>query len=228
MQLYIYQVITLHITNISLSTYIINRNTLGDNGVYCITDVQIENACLSMAVLNYLNVPAIGWEQFFWPCRMENFKLKQHNIILDGCHNGYSVEMFLKGLRLQYKDKKLLVLFGAGQDKSLNDMIHVLLDNSDLILMVQSKHFRSHTENDLMNKIPEEKKYLLCSLQQQQQQQQSEKQQQEEVASTSTAATTSSTATSSATTTAPIPAAVSLGERLQWAVDHTDPKEYVL
>jgi folylpolyglutamate synthase/dihydropteroate synthase len=50
-------------------------------------DVQLENACLSKAVLNYLNVSPEGMNYFYWPCRMELFNHFGTQIVLDGCHN---------------------------------------------------------------------------------------------------------------------------------------------
>jgi dihydrofolate synthase/folylpolyglutamate synthase len=122
------------------------------------TDVQVENACLSQAVLEFLKVSPAGWDTFYWPCRMEQFHYAGRTLVLDGCHNGYSMESFLRGMRKSYPDKRLLVLFGAGQDKSVTDMMCGLLDEADAVMMVQSKHFRAIPEAELIAKVPVERR----------------------------------------------------------------------
>lgn len=120
----------------------------------CDTDVQVENACLSLAVLQHLDVPPTGWDTFFWPCRMERFTFRGATVVLDGCHNGNSVEKFLKGLRRMYVGKAITVLFGAGHEKCLQDMMHIVLGAADKVTMVQSKHFRAMSEKELLALVP--------------------------------------------------------------------------
>lgn len=134
---------------------------LMDQRVHCETEVHVENACLSRAVLAHLQVAPIGWEQFYWPCRMERFSYLGRTVVLDGCHNGNSMEKFLKGLRSSYEGKRVMVLFGAGHEKCLIDMVDRLFAHADQVTMVQSKHFRAHTEVDLLKQVPEGRVHLL-------------------------------------------------------------------
>ena len=61
--------------------------------------VQLENACLAASVLEHLNVPLQGMKDFYWPCRMETFMMKDDvSVVIDGCHNGDSVKQFLTGI----------------------------------------------------------------------------------------------------------------------------------
>lgn len=85
----------------------------------------LENVSLARAVVSYLNIPPLGMKNFYWPCRMEVFKLSASNptIVLDGCHNQQSVHLFLQSLRELYPKHKILVLFGAGAEKSVDDMV---------------------------------------------------------------------------------------------------------
>lgn len=136
----------------------------------CDTDVQVENACLSLAVLQHLEVPPTGWDKFYWPCRMEPFAFRGATVVLDGCHNGLSVQKFLEGLRHQYKGKAIKVLFGAGHEKCLRDMLNVVLSASDKVTMVQSKHFKAMTEKELLTLVPPQHLSVLDMQQQQQQQ----------------------------------------------------------
>ena len=58
---------------------------------------QVDNACLAAAVLKHLGVSTEGMSQFYWPCRMEMFTVNGVTVVLDGCHNGDSVQKFLQG-----------------------------------------------------------------------------------------------------------------------------------
>ena len=153
-------------------------------------DVQIENACVSIAALEYLKIQPKGLHSFYWPCRMEIFSYKKYKIILDGCHNGDSVQRFLTNVRRLYSkssnissnsssssssssndnnnnnnssgtsniddsrsnnnnsscdnnDCSILVLFGAGHDKCIHDMLtEVFKPNAaDSVIMVKKKYY---------------------------------------------------------------------------------------
>jgi folylpolyglutamate synthase/dihydropteroate synthase len=114
-----------------------------------------------MAVLDFLEIPLDGLKSFFWPCRMESFVLNDVTVVLDGCHNDDSTKLFLLGLKEKYSDCKLLVLFGAGMEKYLNDMLRHVFDHADSVLMVQSRHFKSLSEIDLVAATSESQKCLL-------------------------------------------------------------------
>lgn len=121
--------------------------------------VQIQNACLSLAVVRHLGLPASGMNDFFWPCRMETFLVDagpreaaaQVPVVLDGCHNGDSVDLFIRGLQRRHPGKRVLLLFGAGMDKSLDDMLGhlVSLAGEGRVVLVQSRHFRALGEAEL-------------------------------------------------------------------------------
>lgn len=111
--------------------------------------VQIQNACLAIAVLKFLDVSTEGLKDFFWPCRMESFVINDVTVILDGCHNDDSVRQFIQGLKEKYPDSSLLVLFGAGMEKYLPEMLTHVFESADNVLMVQSRHFKSLPEEDL-------------------------------------------------------------------------------
>ena len=114
-----------------------------------------------MAVLEFLNVSTDGLKDFFWPCRMESFLIDDVTVVLDGCHNDHSVEQFMLGLRERYPDCHLQILFGAGMEKYLPDMLHHLFDHANSVLMVQSRHFKSLSELDLIGAVKENDRCLL-------------------------------------------------------------------
>lgn len=123
--------------------------------------VQVENLCLSAAVLRHLRCPLEGMKDFYWPCRMEAFHLPsivsnrygklEVDCVVDSSHNGESVELFLQSLRAleRYKEAAVCVLFGAGSEKCVPDMLKAVRDNCDHVVFVQSKHFKAVSEAEL-------------------------------------------------------------------------------
>lgn len=128
--------------------------------------VQIENACLALSVINHLQINPIGMKNFYWPCRMEEFKTNGVTFVLDGCHNGDSVRQFLSGMHKEYPDHAVIVLFGAGKEKCVNDMLSIVMDLADSVIMVQSKHFKSTSEVELCSMVNADvcKKHLFANI----------------------------------------------------------------
>lgn len=133
--------------------------------------MQVQNACLARAVLEHLHVDPAGMRHFYWPCRMETFAVPVRGAdapraaasgaaggpatvttVLDGCHNEDSVRLFLSGLRDEYpaRTHALLVLFGAGMEKYLGEMVRHLFSLADGVVFVQSGHFKALSEADLV------------------------------------------------------------------------------
>lgn len=132
---------------------ICGRSILSELNLTKVYDVQVQNACVSKQVLQHLGVPTKGMKSFFWPCRMEAFSVNGVDIVLDGSHNGESVRLFLEGIRERYPDKVVLTVFGAGVEKCLDDMMEQVMVQSDSILFVQSKHFKSVPESELAARL---------------------------------------------------------------------------
>lgn len=65
------------------------------------------------------------------------------------CHNGDSVEKFLRNLKKMYHSKRIIVLFGAGSEKCVDDMLLPVTSYCDELLFIQSKHFKSLAETEL-------------------------------------------------------------------------------
>lgn len=143
-----------------------HRDAVGELGLTISYDVQLENACLAFAVLQHLGVPGAGMRDFYWPCRMERFRMGDgFDVVLDGCHNGDSVHQFVRGLAKKFPDRRLVLLFGAGLEKCLDTMLQELLlapssrrGTAPSLLMLQSRHFKSLSEHDLLVRIPAEER----------------------------------------------------------------------
>lgn len=137
-------------------------DAIGELGLKIVYDVQQENACLALAVLQHLGVAGAGMRDFYWPCRMERFRLGEGlDVVLDGCHNGDSVHQFVRDLARKFHDKRIVILFGAGLEKCLDTMLQELLSAPrssrgmlPSLLMLQSRHFKSLSEHELLMRIP--------------------------------------------------------------------------
>jgi dihydrofolate synthase/folylpolyglutamate synthase len=98
------------------------------------SSVQLQNASLALAVLRHLKVSPEGMRTFYWPCRMEIFDVGGINVILDGCHNGDSVRLFMHSLKNSFTDSLHVILFGAGMEKCLTDMVNQILSFADCVM----------------------------------------------------------------------------------------------
>jgi dihydrofolate synthase/folylpolyglutamate synthase len=123
-------------------------------------DVLVENACVARAALSVLGQGADGMSEFFWPCRSELFSVEDATgdalvrVVLDGSHNGESVEQFLLDTKRRNPNAEVCVVFGGGKEKCLTDMLDVVTLHADRLLMVQSSHFRSESEEHLVAAVP--------------------------------------------------------------------------
>lgn len=151
------------------------RDSLAGKGIAYDHRAQLQNCMLADAVLSQWHVSAKqGVPSFYWPCRMETFRFKTSSppgsaadlssagsskaheqlIVLDGCHNGDSIQVFLQSLAEKYPEHQKLIVFGAGMEKSIDMMIRALFLHSDKVVFVQSQHFKSYTEAQLLSKVP--------------------------------------------------------------------------
>jgi folylpolyglutamate synthase/dihydropteroate synthase len=69
-------------------------------------------------------------------------------VIVDGCHNGASVELFMTDLRRLFPSSQyeLWVLVGMGKDKNVDSMLSTILEITDQLIFVKSRHFRALSE----------------------------------------------------------------------------------
>lgn len=160
----------------------IDRSLLPMKGLTYDHRAQMQNCMLADAVLSQWQISAkVGVSSFYWPCRMETFLFKQNLswggmvdntakgevrdtsgddaataqlIVLDGSHNGDSLRVFLQSLQEKYPSHQRLIIFGAGMEKSVDVMMEELFRHADRIVFVQSQHFKSYTEAQLLTRIP--------------------------------------------------------------------------
>jgi folylpolyglutamate synthase/dihydropteroate synthase len=67
----------------------------------------------------------------------------------------------MEGLKNKFVGKKILALFGAGQEKCLKEMITPLMNYSSSVLMVKSKHFKAVSTNELNSMVNDAQNFKL-------------------------------------------------------------------
>ncbi len=103
---------------------------------------QIENATVAIATLEMLRLRGIDWseqalrkgiERVHWPARMQ---VVGHSptIVVDGAHNGDSLQKLLATLRATFTYHRLIVVLGINKDKDLVRMIEALAGIDEVVL----------------------------------------------------------------------------------------------
>ena len=121
-------------------------------------------------------------------CRMEKFNVPFRSaspstveVILDGCHNGYSVYRFMDTMgraesntleatqispshsHTQSPVPLIITLFGCGMEKEniVREMVDSVCRTSDTIILVRSTHFKAMSVSKLYEYIPQEYRHKI-------------------------------------------------------------------
>lgn len=91
----------------------------------------------------YVNIQSIS--KFLPNNYSRNTNSNKIQVIIDGCHNGASVEYFMTDLRKLYPEilYDIWVIVGMGKDKNVNVMINTIQEVADKIILSKSRHFRA-------------------------------------------------------------------------------------
>ncbi len=112
---------------------------------------QVENAATAYAALAELEkmgckigAEAIraGFAGVVWPGRFEIIS-REPFVVLDSAHNRDSAEKLKKALDEYFPGKKIILIFGASEDKDVSGMFAELLPRMDQAIMTQSVHPRA-------------------------------------------------------------------------------------
>jgi len=120
------------------------------------SNLDVENLILSQ-----------GLQDFFWPCRMELFHMRGIRVWIDGAHNTESVRQLLDAFRSKScRGGQLWVVFGAGADKNVRDMLRMVFDHNgaDRVVFAKSSHFKALAEKDLEGMLSEQERSKLMTL----------------------------------------------------------------
>jgi dihydrofolate synthase/folylpolyglutamate synthase len=112
---------------------------------------QLENAATAVAALEVLqeqghSIPdeamAQGFSDVSWPCRMEVLS-RSPLVVADGAHNAHSMASLLESLPRYFSYQRLILVSGFSRDKSVSDMVRLLVRCSPVVFATRSRHPRS-------------------------------------------------------------------------------------
>lgn len=118
---------------------------------------QIENACTAVAALDQIRMAGFhltrkdikkGFRQVVWPARFEILR-ENPPVVIDSAHNGDSMERLAATLDEYLPGIPFILVFGASEDKSMEDMLKAILPRVELVIATQSIHPRAASAENL-------------------------------------------------------------------------------
>jgi dihydrofolate synthase/folylpolyglutamate synthase len=118
---------------------------------------QLENGSAAVATIAVLRergyaIPdqaiKTGLESVVWPGRME--VLGQNPlVVVDGAHNGHSIERLLAALRTYLHYRRVILIFGVSSTHTPLDLLRAIAAVADSLILTQSIHSKAHPVADL-------------------------------------------------------------------------------
>jgi len=113
---------------------------------------QLENATLALATLDMLRKKGISWDELAlreglrkmrWPARID---VVEHHptIVVDGAHNGDSMEKLMQALRDSFAFHRLIVVLSLFRDKDLVGIARTL-ERADMVVLTRMVSPRAAT-----------------------------------------------------------------------------------
>ncbi len=112
---------------------------------------QMENAGTAFCALKVLQEKGYaitdqtiqkGFQTVFWPGRFEILR-KNPFLIIDAAHNNDSSQRLVETVQELFPDKKIILLFGASEDKDIQGMLNNFSKITRLIILTRSTHPRA-------------------------------------------------------------------------------------
>jgi dihydrofolate synthase/folylpolyglutamate synthase len=112
---------------------------------------QVENACTAFTTVTRLeklgwNIPRAaiqeGFEKVNWPGRFEIID-RDPFVVVDSAHNRDSAEKLKTTLDEYFPGSKVVLIFGASEDKDISGMFAELLPRMEHLILTQSVHPRA-------------------------------------------------------------------------------------
>jgi dihydrofolate synthase/folylpolyglutamate synthase len=114
-------------------------------------DHQIDNAVTAFACIEQLNKKDIkisyetiiaGFQDLSWPGRFEVIN-KKPLFIVDSAHNLDSFRKLKKTIQKYLPDKKIILVFGASEDKEVASMLEIIQPLIETLIITKSTHPRA-------------------------------------------------------------------------------------
>jgi dihydrofolate synthase/folylpolyglutamate synthase len=90
-----------------------------------------------------------GFRSVKWPGRFEVLSQKPL-LIIDSAHNTDSIRKLLKTVKSVLPDKKIILIFGASEDKDIIGMLRIMLPTTSVLITSQSTHPRAMNSDKLL------------------------------------------------------------------------------
>lgn len=119
---------------------------------------QIQNAMAAYAAIQILKNNGFiikdqdiyeGFANVNWPGRFEILSKKPF-LIIDSAHNPDSIRKLINTVKLIIPEKEIILIFGASEDKDINEMLHILIPHIHTLITTQSNHPRAIEAKMLM------------------------------------------------------------------------------
>jgi dihydrofolate synthase/folylpolyglutamate synthase len=120
-------------------------------------DHQVENAITALCAIDQvrnkgfqipLNAIQKGFSQVSWEGRFEVLNLHPP-IVVDAAHNRYSALKLIQTVNQYFPHHRLILVFGASDDKDVSGMLAELLPRAEEVIFTQSIHPRSFHADQL-------------------------------------------------------------------------------
>jgi dihydrofolate synthase/folylpolyglutamate synthase len=112
---------------------------------------QMENAGTAFCALKVLQEKGYtipdqsiqkGFQTVYWPGRFE-FLRKKPYLIIDAAHNNESSQRLVETVQELFPDKRIILIFGASEDKDIKGMLGNFSKIARLIILTKSTHPRA-------------------------------------------------------------------------------------
>ena len=112
---------------------------------------QVVNAATAVAVAATLRkrgwriskgAVALGLHRVYWPGRLEILS-KQPLLVIDSAHNADSAQKLVQALRQYFRPHRLVLIFGASNDKDIDGMLREFIPDVQEIILTSSDHPRA-------------------------------------------------------------------------------------
>ncbi|PWH17436.1 MAG: bifunctional folylpolyglutamate synthase/dihydrofolate synthase [Anaerolineae bacterium] len=112
-------------------------------------DYQVTNAVTAYVALHQSGLGlsdaeiARGFETVRWPCRFEIANREHPTLIFDSAHNQDSFEKLTAALMEYFPNRKVILIFGASEDKHVFDMLNAMKGIISRLIITRADHPRA-------------------------------------------------------------------------------------
>ncbi len=124
---------------------------------------QIKNAALALEAASILEnhydfefkekKVRAGLQKAFWPGRFERIQRLSRTFVLDGAHNGASMEELGSALKQIYRNRPMVAIFGTSKEKVLPDQLKALLPICSQLIITKSSNPRAQDQRVILNAV---------------------------------------------------------------------------